>query len=361
MHQRLDVADAVLVADVVQETYRVDSVSEFPAVALQQARRLVRSDLASFNDVNPLAQTVTAFFDPPGWPMFDGAFEVFGRLQVEHPSIRHVSETGDGSARMISDFLTGDEFHALALYVEFFAKVGIEHQISITLPAALPRIIGVALNRSAEGGDFDERDRTMLNLIRPHLVQAYEQTAMRERLTKHAATLAQVFADRNEHVVLLDDPVFDASGAGLALLTRHFGPPTSGGVLPESVASWVDRQRRVRSHPFERDAPNPPNALTRADGNHRLVLRFVPGRDGPDAIVAAERSSVVATDLERLGLSPREAEIVHLLVLGATNAQIGEQLHIASGTVKKHLDNIYRKLGVTSRWQAASLALELLP
>ena len=43
---------------------------------------------------------------------------------------------------------------------------------------------------------------------------------------------------------------------------------------------------------------------------------------------------------------------------GRTNSQIGEVLFLAPGTVKKHLDNVYRKLSIRTRTEAASLALD---
>jgi DNA-binding CsgD family transcriptional regulator len=56
--------------------------------------------------------------------------------------------------------------------------------------------------------------------------------------------------------------------------------------------------------------------------------------------------------LERL--TTREAEILELVAAGLTNAAIAEDLWISPGTVKKHLDNIYAKLGVTSRTAAVA-------
>ena len=55
--------------------------------------------------------------------------------------------------------------------------------------------------------------------------------------------------------------------------------------------------------------------------------------------------------LERL--TPREAEIVELLALGLSNKAISDQLGIAFGTVRAHCVNIYEKLGVENRTQAA--------
>ena len=52
---------------------------------------------------------------------------------------------------------------------------------------------------------------------------------------------------------------------------------------------------------------------------------------------------------ERFGLSPREADVLRLLVAGETTAQIQEALCIAPGTFNYHIRNIFTKLGVHSR------------
>lgn len=52
-------------------------------------------------------------------------------------------------------------------------------------------------------------------------------------------------------------------------------------------------------------------------------------------------------DLDRL--TAREAEILELVAAGLTNAAIAERLWVSPGTVKKHLENVYAKLGVANR------------
>jgi len=51
-------------------------------------------------------------------------------------------------------------------------------------------------------------------------------------------------------------------------------------------------------------------------------------------------------------LTTREAEVLELVAVGLSNAAIAERLWISPTTVKKHLENIYAKLGVTNRTAA---------
>jgi DNA-binding NarL/FixJ family response regulator len=59
------------------------------------------------------------------------------------------------------------------------------------------------------------------------------------------------------------------------------------------------------------------------------------------------------------GLSDRELEILHYVVRGASNREIGISLFISEKTVKNHLSSIYRKLEVEDRTQAALKAVKL--
>jgi ATP/maltotriose-dependent transcriptional regulator MalT len=64
-------------------------------------------------------------------------------------------------------------------------------------------------------------------------------------------------------------------------------------------------------------------------------------------------------DFETLGLTTREAEVVRCVVSGMANAAIGESLYMSAATVKKHLDNIYTKLGVRGRGPLTAFVLDI--
>ena len=58
-------------------------------------------------------------------------------------------------------------------------------------------------------------------------------------------------------------------------------------------------------------------------------------------------------------LSERELEVLHWLAAGASNREIGRRLYIQASTAKRHVYNIFGKLNVRNRTQAALKARTL--
>jgi ATP/maltotriose-dependent transcriptional regulator MalT len=94
----------------------------------------------------------------------------------------------------------------------------------------------------------------------------------------------------------------------------------------------------------------------------RVALRYLPGQSvHPGALLLREeRRGPETSSLDALGLTRREAEIVGLVIRGESNAAIGETLHVSPMTIKKHLDNIYMKLGVRGRGRLTAFVQDVL-
>jgi len=79
---------------------------------------------------------------------------------------------------------------------------------------------------------------------------------------------------------------------------------------------------------------------------------------GENAVVSMPRSLLRRLEVEPVsGLSERETEILVLVARGFSNARIAKELHLAEATVKRHLANIYQKVGVGSRSEVVRKAL----
>lgn len=107
-----------------------------------------------------------------------------------------------------------------------------------------------------------------------------------------------------------------------------------------SAVRWICGAR-----PSASAAPSPAGpASPPADESHRVA-------QGPEMPVSLQRTPIEP-------LSARELEVLHHLATGCTNTQIAQLLFIAPGTVKAHLNHIFRKLDATNRLQAVTHARE---
>jgi DNA-binding CsgD family transcriptional regulator len=112
-----------------------------------------------------------------------------------------------------------------------------------------------------------------------------------------------------------------------------------------------------------------PATLTAAAGPGRTMRLFFLRGPGPDfserdrAVLVLLRPHLQQAYLDaerrrRSGprLTARQRELLRLLAAGRTNTQIARQLGISEGTVRTHLENIYERLGVSSRTAAVTRA-----
>lgn len=74
--------------------------------------------------------------------------------------------------------------------------------------------------------------------------------------------------------------------------------------------------------------------------------------------MSPEVANRLAGGIQHVSLTPRELEVLRLIVRGSSNKEIGSELKITESTVKYHINMILSKLGVSDRTQAATAALQ---
>ena len=138
----------------------------------------------------------------------------------------------------------------------------------------------------------------------------------------------------------------EAPEAKILLLTGPLEPEAMDRVLDAGAMVFVCRARKIPDlAAFLRDTGEP----RRAEAPVAAVAAPAP------APVAAPLAAVPAPD--PCPLTNRELEILQAVAEGHTNARIGRSLWVTEQTVKFHLSNIYRKLGVANRTEASRYAL----
>ena len=180
--ERLGPSDYEAVLDFVRQVHAVGDMDTFARRAIAGVGALIPSDILTYNEIDTRQQRAYMVEQPTG-VITASQVRTFERLSQQHPLIRHYALTRETRPRKISDFLSMGEFRRLDLYQEFFRDVAVNYQMAVTIPSSHSVVIGIALNRTSR--DFSERDRAVLDVIRPHLAQSYrnaiERTALRER------------------------------------------------------------------------------------------------------------------------------------------------------------------------------------
>jgi DNA-binding NarL/FixJ family response regulator len=93
---------------------------------------------------------------------------------------------------------------------------------------------------------------------------------------------------------------------------------------------------------------------TFADGILEAIRTVQAGR----RLIAPELAARLAERVSAPALSARELSVLELVATGMSNREIGATLFVSETTIKFHLKNIYAKLGVDDRTEAAFVALQ---
>jgi DNA-binding NarL/FixJ family response regulator len=149
------------------------------------------------------------------------------------------------------------------------------------------------------------------------------------------------------------------SGAaeGVALLRRH-------DVVP---IVWANRTRLSPEVVFELVRTGAMGILTKEIAPTGLVRALrgavsgqaALGRDIVSVLIRGTQEASAGAAGRVTALSSRELEVLKLVADGRANKQIAAELGLSEFTVKRHIQNILRKIGVHSRWEASASYLSL--
>ena len=198
---RLGLSDTERVARFSAEVAAAEEIEPFPSRLLESFRLLVGSESAAYCELDRVGRRELALVADPE-PEDGGTdyTEVFWRLRHQYPTCVYEDETGDFSSRKLSDFITLRELHRQEIYADYFRPSGIEHEIGVGLPAPLTHTKVFMFANAKTGADFGERERTILDLLRPLLTLRYRQTEARRR----ADTALTAMETSDEAFVLLN-------------------------------------------------------------------------------------------------------------------------------------------------------------
>ena len=252
---------------------------------------------------------------------------------------------------------------ASPFYQDVCAPHGIQYTTGISTPWKESEAAVCVSFASDDASGYDPAARPLLRLLVPAfeagLVYWTRRARIHNRLRQTIDTLA-------EPAVL-----FDADGeemhrnrAACRLLAEE---PQAERIMDgatamaESIRSLASASRSSSVQSVDEAVPQ--RQVDGTDAAYRLRACIVrPDTAGrPAVLVTVERLSLFPPPSvleQRVGLTPREAEVAVLVAHGASNADLAEHLHISPHTARHHVASVLKKLSVSSRSHVAAAILE---
>jgi DNA-binding CsgD family transcriptional regulator len=353
--ERLRQKDIRQLLEFTRRVYASRNRDEFGQCVVAHLSGVVGCQWSSYDEMVPAARISMNVFHPS----VIRAPDAWTALMHEHPMLAHYLRTGDGRASQIADFLAPAAFRRGALYNEVYRPTGVDNEIVLVLDVPLPSVVGFGLARARR--PFDARERLLLNLARPHLLQAYENARAFSSMSDAPLTFGRTHGVVERRIVRLapDGRIGSADEPAGDWIDTCFGKRREQGRrLPDALERWIRRFDLPRMSKLD-DAPRHFEPLVFVAHGVRLMIRMVP--DAQQRLLILERQVVTETTPRgsRL-LTARERDVMQWVSEGKSNGEVGLILGCSSRTVQKHLENVYSKLGVHNR-TAAVVALKEFP
>ena len=324
----------------------------------QGVMTLIGGEYASFEHFAPTVPRAWAV-GANGYAYEDWVLLEFSKYASEHPAVRQYQETGDMSAIKISDFVGVRTWHKTNLYQRIHRILGIEDQMGISLGPPTEEFYSVVLSRGRR--NFTERERSIMNCLRPHIASAHNNAMAMDRLL-HAHKKNQEAQEwLSQTAILLDGDgrIDHFPTKARQWLFDLFNVRVKNNQLPDELLSWV-KQNINLSNPGNTHDTEPVLPVIKEAEGRRLILRFRTDLSNKKFAIVMEMQTVPDKEMaKQLGLTLRQLEVLVEVEKGKSNEDIASALFISPQTVRTHLQNIFEILGVTNR-TAAVARLRLL-
>ena len=285
-------------------------------------------------------------------------FYRFDPLQLTYGLDRKNGLTHLGSA------ISYDSLQPTEYYNDFLKPQKIHHKLIVNLVAEEELYGRIVLTRPRNADRFTPKEIRIAKIISPYLAHALAHNDLRRNIRLKGNILDYIQEQSSMGMILLDEDlhIIYRNPKAEEICDKLEGPASAAG-HPDLITSQVLRDCRdikaeLRSCPKE-GMMVPRHSVVTGPNHTRFSLTskaLDQGLDGEDSrlfMVSIEEQSPAHMNVQHLmetfHLSRRETDVVGLLFLGLKNAQIAGKLFVSEVTIKKHLQNIYDKVGVKNR------------
>ena len=266
----------------------------------------------------------------------------------------------------IENAISYDSFRPTEYYNDFLKPQKIHHKLIVNLIAEKELYGRIVLTRPRKSGRFSINERKAARTMSPYLAHALAHNELKRKMRLKENILNYIGKQSSVGVILLDESlkvVYTNPKAEEAFGKLHYSGPAVDLKDPLSLQLLGDcREIQARLKNCPNGGIMVPRHRVLEGPDHtsftivsRLLDRGFEWEGSPLLMVSIEEQSGANPNvdpqylMEKFSLSRRETDVVSLLFLGLKNSQIAQKLFVSEITVKKHLQNIYGKVGVSNR------------
>ena len=192
----------------------------------------------------------------------------------------------------------------------------------------------------------------MFGLLKPHVVRAFNTS----KLVAYFSGVGEA-VDQGYLVADAAWRIRFATSKASRWLQEYFGR-NQNDFLPDLLKDWL-KQRRSKTLNTSK-LSSPLEEFSMLGGSKRLLVRSLSPLKGLEFRLVLREAQVDAGQLEALGLTKREAEVLFWVSQGKRNSEIGTILGAQPRTITKHIEHILERLSVETRTAAARVATDHL-
>lgn len=348
--KRLKKADLQTLLSAIEELNSDFDPQTLPERTLSAASKVIEADSVSFTGIGYNGE-LSGLVGDNSETISAVEIEIFNQYMRENPSFAAYIVERRPETLKITDLIPPEQFERTGVFNEFYRRAGVRNQPVSPLLISKDLFVSCSINTSEP--DFSERDKLLMSLLAPHLVNTIRNTLAYERLNSALDT-------QNCGIIAVTpsgEPQFFSEFARQLLETYFAGEKRAANSLPKTLRKWLKRENSLlKKKSFS--LPSEPLNIKNAVGE--LTVRLIYNENTRErTLLLDEKKNLSSKMSERLNLTRRESEILFLIAQGKSDEVIARLCHISPRTVHKHVENIYTKLGVETRTAAMLRALEI--
>lgn len=146
--------------------------ASFAKLGVERLPALVASEFTTLS-ICHLASGKREVFGLPAGALSAQDRAAFDRHFHEHPLVRFHAYQGGRVPQRISDSVPFEQFRCTALYNDYYRRIRIDHAMALPIYVRDGLLVSFVLNRTRR--DFTDRERALLEVLRPHLAKIYQR------------------------------------------------------------------------------------------------------------------------------------------------------------------------------------------